>query len=1114
MLTAVDDMIDDDGESVTLGFGDLVDGVSPGVVNEVTVGITDNDDPDVEVRFEFTIYTIDEGESFSINVLLNADPERPLTVPIKFESFDSAVGNYGLPVNVTFSEGVTKQSIDFTATNDDVDDDDGHVIVRFDTLLPDNVTAGEKTTVNITDDDQRGVSVTATTLTVDEGISESYEVVLDSEPTADVTVTIGAPTNTDITVDSMELIFTPSNWDEPQEVTVTAAADDLDAEEDTGTITHTVSGGDYDSVGADDVSVTVDDDEVSVSFEHAEYSVMEGGDAVTVIVRLNAPAKQMFTIDLVKTEDGATEDDYSGLPDQLMFACRRLRANVQLQRASDTQADDGESVLLGFGTLPPGVIAGSPAQATLTISDVVIRSTVTGGGGGGGGGPPPVAVPSDADFDWNVTRDIESLDPDHDLPTDIWSDGKTLWVLQNSATGADAVFAYDSDSGERQQDREFELDRRNRFSHGIWSDGARIWVADSGQDTLFAYDLARGERLADRDIELAEGNRDPRGIWSDGETINILDSVKDALFAYNLESGELVAEYALDKLNQSPRGIWSDGVTIWVSDDGAKRLFAYRIEQGALVRYEDEEFTFRSLLKAGNGDARGIWSDGDVIYVADEQDDKLYSYNLPDAINAHLATLSLSGIEIGEFSPLRTTYEATASAATQTTAGAATQTTAGAATQTTVSAQPKQDAASISIVPADADVEPGHQVRLAGLDQITVTVTSADGSRTRVYRVRLEPALSAVNQAPAASAIAPLNLTEGGDPARLRLAEYFSDADGDQLVYRITGPLNTEVATATLAAGVVSVTPAGSGKTSFVLTANDGALDSEARTVAVTVTAAPTAAQAPAADATGESSAESSGGDTAVEATSDMRIAARNMLDGRVEFTIQQRAADASWGERLLPRARFLAADVEVGRWLYSSAVGVTVGDDSLDLRIAARRLADGRVEFAVQRRAADGSWSGLLLPSARFLPVESELGRWRASSAVDADSALSLNLRISARRVTDGRVEFAVQQQSADGAWSELNLPSGRFLPVATEVGRWLASSAVNVGADDAGAVVRIAARRLADGRVEFAVQQRTADGGWGERTLPRSRILPVGAEIDRWLASSALAVSLADAL
>ena len=79
-LTAVDDMIDDDGESVTLGFGGLDSGVSPRGVNEVTVGITDNDDPDVEVRFEFTDYTIDEGDSFSIDVMLSVDPERLLTV--------------------------------------------------------------------------------------------------------------------------------------------------------------------------------------------------------------------------------------------------------------------------------------------------------------------------------------------------------------------------------------------------------------------------------------------------------------------------------------------------------------------------------------------------------------------------------------------------------------------------------------------------------------------------------------------------------------------------------------------------------------------------------------------------------------------------------------------------------------------------------------------------------------------------------------------------------------------------------------------------------------------------------------------------------------------------
>ena len=347
--------------------------------------------------------------------------------------------------------------------------------------------------------------------------------------------------------------------------------------------------------------------------------------------------------------------------------------------AANATESSGEFVITGIVPVvvtvsatvsPAAVLVKPPAPVRLqitesgTTSDPDSSSTSTSnsgaGGGGGGGGPPPVGVPSDADFDWNVTRDIESLDGDNELPTDLWSDGETIWVLDNASSGPDSVFAYDLDSGERQAAFEFELDSRNRFSHGLWSDGETAWIADSGQDRLFAYELESGERSEEHDVELAERNRDPRGIWSDGEVMYVLDSVKDALFVYNLETGELLAEHALDKLNRSPRGIWSDGVTLWVSDDGAKRLFAYRIEDGALVRDEDEEFSFRSLLKAGNGDARGIWSDGDVIYVADEQDDKLYSYNLPDAIDARLASLSLSDVEFEDFSPRRLSYTAEA----------------------------------------------------------------------------------------------------------------------------------------------------------------------------------------------------------------------------------------------------------------------------------------------------------------------------------------------------------------------------------------------------------------------------------------------------------------------
>ena len=128
-------------------------------------------------------------------------------------------------------------------------------------------------------------------------------------------------------------------------------------------------------------------------------------------------------------------------------------------------------------------------------------------------------------------------------------------------------------------------------------------------------------------------------------------------------------------------------MTVWVSDHGGKRLFAYRLpvlpdaetdsgEEDAdddareLERVRDEEFT--ELSKASNNSPRGIWSDGDVMYVADESDDRVYTYNMPDAIDARLASLTLSGVDIGEFDPGRPDYEAVvADGVTETTVEAA-----------------------------------------------------------------------------------------------------------------------------------------------------------------------------------------------------------------------------------------------------------------------------------------------------------------------------------------------------------------------------------------------------------------------------------------------------------
>ena len=46
---------------------------------------------------------------------------------------------------------------------------------------------------------------------------------------------------------------------------------------------------------------------------------------------------------------------------------------------------------------------------------------------------------------------------------------------------------------------------------------------------------------------------------------------------------------------------------------------------------------FTKLGRASNNSPRGIWSDGDVMYVADASDGKVSSYNMPDAIGDRLA---------------------------------------------------------------------------------------------------------------------------------------------------------------------------------------------------------------------------------------------------------------------------------------------------------------------------------------------------------------------------------------------------------------------------------------------------------------------------------------------
>ena len=65
-----------------LSFGNtLPTGVSAGTTDEAVVTITDDDVPSVSVSFEQGSYSVDEGDTVTVKVTLNANPKRTVTIP-------------------------------------------------------------------------------------------------------------------------------------------------------------------------------------------------------------------------------------------------------------------------------------------------------------------------------------------------------------------------------------------------------------------------------------------------------------------------------------------------------------------------------------------------------------------------------------------------------------------------------------------------------------------------------------------------------------------------------------------------------------------------------------------------------------------------------------------------------------------------------------------------------------------------------------------------------------------------------------------------------------------------------------------------------------------------
>ena len=79
---------------------------------------------------------------------------------------------------------------------------------------------------------------------------------------------------------------------------------------------------------------------------------------------------------------------------------------------------------------------------------------------------------------------------------------------------------------------------------------------------------------------------------------------------------------------------------------------------------------------------------------------------------------------------------------------------------------------------------------------------------------------------------------------------------------------------------------------------------------------------------------------------SQVRIAARKLDNGKIEFALQQRSGN-TWGQYRLPRSRFFPTDkAAMNSWLNSSPLTVRGPNGVMTVRISARKVPNDRVEW------------------------------------------------------------------------------------------------------------------------------------------------------------------------
>ena len=283
---------------------------------DVSVTNTDDDDTGIVVSPTSGLTTTEGGGTANFTIELTSEPTFDVTIGLTSSRPDE-----GLPstdsVIFTPNNWDTPQRVTVTGQNDGVDDDDvSYTILTAPATSGDSGYSGvnaDDVSLDNTDDDDAGITVIAAPglMTSESGSTAMFQIVLDSEPTADLTIGLSSSHPAEGTLSVGSVTFTPENWDIPQAVTVTGQddnVDDGDVNYTVATVAATSGDANYNNLDADDVSlINTDDDTAGITVTSTvDLVTTEGGITAMFDIRLDSEptANVIIGISSSNTDEG------------------------------------------------------------------------------------------------------------------------------------------------------------------------------------------------------------------------------------------------------------------------------------------------------------------------------------------------------------------------------------------------------------------------------------------------------------------------------------------------------------------------------------------------------------------------------------------------------------------------------------------------------------------------------------------------------------------------------------------------------------------------------------------------------------------------------------------